>query len=188
MSPFLQHPAFTAGIVLSFNICGGKRSGLSIDFEKEVTDVRKCLSVLKRLEKRYAFLCHDQRPTCTTVTSYCTCHVLWRLKSQSCLCLECCRPPISFKLSYPTPPDVHVGICWSYSCGTDSLNQLHTTGERLGLHPLNWYIPKVDPQRNTGTPIYLFLCHLDRSPTRTRCTRTSRPSRHDTCQYQCVCY
>ncbi|KIK97466.1 hypothetical protein PAXRUDRAFT_10160 [Paxillus rubicundulus Ve08.2h10] len=53
MSPYLQVPAFTAGIVLSFNIWGGKRSGLSIDPEKEMDDVGKCMSVLKRLSQRW---------------------------------------------------------------------------------------------------------------------------------------
>ncbi|KIJ13153.1 hypothetical protein PAXINDRAFT_100848 [Paxillus involutus ATCC 200175] len=53
MSPFLQTPAFTAGIVLAFNIWGGKQSGLSIDPEKEMADVGKCMSVLKRLENRW---------------------------------------------------------------------------------------------------------------------------------------
>ncbi|KIJ13123.1 hypothetical protein PAXINDRAFT_14023 [Paxillus involutus ATCC 200175] len=53
MSPFLQNPAFTAGIVLAFNIWGGKQSGLSIDSEKEMADVGKCMSVLKRLEKQW---------------------------------------------------------------------------------------------------------------------------------------
>ncbi|KAF9220414.1 hypothetical protein BS17DRAFT_344209 [Gyrodon lividus] len=52
-APFLQMPAFTAGIVLLLNIWGGKRSGLSIDPSKEMADVHKCMSVLKRCEKRW---------------------------------------------------------------------------------------------------------------------------------------
>ncbi|KIJ07117.1 hypothetical protein PAXINDRAFT_19682 [Paxillus involutus ATCC 200175] len=53
MSPFLQNPAFAAGIVLAFNIWRGKQSGFSIDPEKEMAEVGKCMSVLKRLEKRW---------------------------------------------------------------------------------------------------------------------------------------
>ncbi|KAF8839740.1 hypothetical protein BDN67DRAFT_904930 [Paxillus ammoniavirescens] len=50
--PFLQMPAFTAGIVLLLNIWGGKRSGLSTDTSKEMADVHKCMAILKRYEKR----------------------------------------------------------------------------------------------------------------------------------------
>ncbi|KAF8834771.1 hypothetical protein BDN67DRAFT_914233 [Paxillus ammoniavirescens] len=51
--PFLQMPAFTAGIVLLLNIWGGKQSGLSTDPSKEMADVHKCMAVLKRCEKRW---------------------------------------------------------------------------------------------------------------------------------------
>ncbi|KIJ21009.1 hypothetical protein PAXINDRAFT_165809 [Paxillus involutus ATCC 200175] len=53
--PFLQMPAFTAGIVLVLNIWGGKRSGLSTDPSKEMADVHKCMAALKRCEKRFPF-------------------------------------------------------------------------------------------------------------------------------------
>ncbi len=45
--------AFTAGIVLLFNIWGGQRSGLSIDPNKEMGDVHKCMKMLHNMETRY---------------------------------------------------------------------------------------------------------------------------------------
>ncbi|KAF9236278.1 fungal-specific transcription factor domain-containing protein [Melanogaster broomeanus] len=51
--PFMQMPAFTAGIVLLLNIWGGKRSGLSTDPSKEMADVHKCMAVLQTIEKRW---------------------------------------------------------------------------------------------------------------------------------------
>ncbi|KIY44293.1 hypothetical protein FISHEDRAFT_51737 [Fistulina hepatica ATCC 64428] len=45
---------FTAGIVLLFNIWGGKRSGMNIDTKKEMVDVHKCMKCLKAIENR----CH----------------------------------------------------------------------------------------------------------------------------------
>jgi hypothetical protein len=44
---------FTSGIVLLLSIWGGKRSGLSIDPNKEMTDVHKCMKTLKDTEKRW---------------------------------------------------------------------------------------------------------------------------------------
>ena len=44
---------FTSGIVLLLSIWGGKRSGLSIDPNKEMTDVHKCMKTLKAAEQRW---------------------------------------------------------------------------------------------------------------------------------------
>ena len=44
---------FTSGIVLLLSIWGGKRSGLSIDPNKEMTDVHKCMKTLKASEQRW---------------------------------------------------------------------------------------------------------------------------------------
>ncbi|KAF8805406.1 hypothetical protein BYT27DRAFT_7193177 [Phlegmacium glaucopus] len=44
---------FTAGIVLVFNIWGGKRSGLALDPNKEMTDVHKCMKALKVMEDKW---------------------------------------------------------------------------------------------------------------------------------------
>jgi hypothetical protein len=44
---------FTSGIVLLLSIWGGKRSGLSIDPNKEMTDVQKCMKTLKAVEQRW---------------------------------------------------------------------------------------------------------------------------------------
>ncbi|KAI0052329.1 hypothetical protein FA95DRAFT_1601990 [Auriscalpium vulgare] len=51
--PHFQLPAFTAGIVLLLNIWGVKRSGVAIDPVKEMTDVHKCMEVLKDAEGRW---------------------------------------------------------------------------------------------------------------------------------------
>ena len=44
---------FSAGIVLLLSIWGGKRSGLSMDPNKEMTDVHKCMKALKMYEGRW---------------------------------------------------------------------------------------------------------------------------------------
>ncbi|PPQ70674.1 hypothetical protein CVT26_014613 [Gymnopilus dilepis] len=44
---------FTSGVVLLLSIWGGKRSGLSIDANREMTDVYKCMSILKATEARW---------------------------------------------------------------------------------------------------------------------------------------
>ena len=44
---------FTSGIVLLLSIWGGKRSGLSIDPNKEMLDVHKCMKSLKASEHRW---------------------------------------------------------------------------------------------------------------------------------------
>ncbi|KAJ3909077.1 fungal-specific transcription factor domain-containing protein [Lentinula edodes] len=51
--PFSQITTFTAGIVLLLNIWGGKRSGLSTDPNKEMTDVYKCMQSLKCCEDKW---------------------------------------------------------------------------------------------------------------------------------------
>ncbi|KAJ4477535.1 fungal-specific transcription factor domain-containing protein [Lentinula aciculospora] len=51
--PFSQISVFTAGIVLLLNIWGGKRSGLSTDTNKEMTDVYKCMEALKSCEEKW---------------------------------------------------------------------------------------------------------------------------------------
>jgi hypothetical protein len=51
--PFVQMAVFTSGIVLLLSIWGGKRSGLSMDPNKEMTDVHKCMRVLRACEKRW---------------------------------------------------------------------------------------------------------------------------------------
>ncbi|EEC00059.1 hypothetical protein MPER_00082, partial [Moniliophthora perniciosa FA553] len=45
--------AFTAGVILLLNIWGGKRSGLSIDPVREMSDVHKCMQVLDECQKRW---------------------------------------------------------------------------------------------------------------------------------------
>ncbi|EGN92361.1 hypothetical protein SERLA73DRAFT_99356 [Serpula lacrymans var. lacrymans S7.3] len=52
-SPYVQMSAFTAGIVLLLNIWGGKRSGLATDPIKEMSDVHKCMQVLRVCERRW---------------------------------------------------------------------------------------------------------------------------------------
>ncbi|KAG7443383.1 uncharacterized protein BT62DRAFT_1078462 [Guyanagaster necrorhizus] len=47
--------AFDAGIILLFNIWGGKRTGLSLDPYKEMDDVHKCMKVLQSLDSRWHF-------------------------------------------------------------------------------------------------------------------------------------
>uniref|UniRef100_A0A0W0EU63 Transcription factor domain-containing protein n=1 Tax=Moniliophthora roreri TaxID=221103 RepID=A0A0W0EU63_MONRR len=51
--PWIQTAAFTAGVILLLNIWGGKRSGLSIDPVKEMSDVHKCMQVLHECQKRW---------------------------------------------------------------------------------------------------------------------------------------
>ena len=46
-------PVFTSGVVLLLSIWGGKRSGLSMDPNKEMVDVHKCMKVLKASEARW---------------------------------------------------------------------------------------------------------------------------------------
>ena len=45
---------FTSGVALLLNFWGAKRCGLSTDFQKEMTDIRKCIDFLGANEKRYA--------------------------------------------------------------------------------------------------------------------------------------
>ena len=45
-------PALSAGIVLLFNIWGGKNSGLATDPEKGMADVHKCMEYLRWGESR----------------------------------------------------------------------------------------------------------------------------------------
>ncbi|KAK7027260.1 Gypsy retrotransposon integrase-like protein 1 [Paramarasmius palmivorus] len=51
--PWAQSYIFTAGVVLLLNIWGGKRSGLTIDPVKEMSDVHKCMQALQVCEKRW---------------------------------------------------------------------------------------------------------------------------------------
>ncbi|KAJ3733132.1 hypothetical protein DFJ43DRAFT_1069396 [Lentinula guzmanii] len=51
--PFSQIAIFTAGIVLLLNIWGGRRSGLSTDPNKEMTDVYKCMQALRSNEDKW---------------------------------------------------------------------------------------------------------------------------------------
>ncbi|EDR09003.1 uncharacterized protein LACBIDRAFT_296682 [Laccaria bicolor S238N-H82] len=51
--PLLQLPAFTSGIVLLVGIWGGKRSGLSIDPNKEMLSAYKCMRMLRKSEDRW---------------------------------------------------------------------------------------------------------------------------------------
>ncbi|KAF9463753.1 fungal-specific transcription factor domain-containing protein [Collybia nuda] len=51
--PPIQTTAFSSGVVLLLNIWGGKRSGITTDPNKEMTDVHKCMSVLKMSETRW---------------------------------------------------------------------------------------------------------------------------------------
>ncbi|KDQ52727.1 hypothetical protein JAAARDRAFT_702130 [Jaapia argillacea MUCL 33604] len=51
--PHLLMPVFSAAIVLLLNIWGGKRSGLSTDPAKEMTEVHKCMQLLKMSEHRF---------------------------------------------------------------------------------------------------------------------------------------
>ena len=46
-------PIFTSGVVLLLSIWGGKRSGLSMDPNREMEDVHKCMMVLKASEARW---------------------------------------------------------------------------------------------------------------------------------------
>ncbi|KAK2459718.1 hypothetical protein APHAL10511_008252 [Amanita phalloides] len=52
-APWTFMAGFTAGIVLLLNIWGGKRSGLSTDTQKEMSEVHKCMSMLRSCEERY---------------------------------------------------------------------------------------------------------------------------------------
>uniref|UniRef100_A0A0W0F039 Zn(2)-C6 fungal-type domain-containing protein n=1 Tax=Moniliophthora roreri TaxID=221103 RepID=A0A0W0F039_MONRR len=51
--PVNQAAVFNAGVVLLLNIWGGRRSGLSIDPNREMADVHKCMHVLQMCEKRW---------------------------------------------------------------------------------------------------------------------------------------
>ncbi|KAF5381669.1 hypothetical protein D9615_005628 [Tricholomella constricta] len=51
--PPLQTAAFSAGVVLLLSIWGGKRSGLSTDFDREMGDVKKCMDILQASESRW---------------------------------------------------------------------------------------------------------------------------------------
>ncbi|KAG5643433.1 hypothetical protein DXG03_000941 [Asterophora parasitica] len=61
--PFIPSPrkaataAFSSGVVLLLSIWGGKRAGLSTDFDREMADVKKCMDVLKGSETRCDILC-----------------------------------------------------------------------------------------------------------------------------------
>ena len=50
--PHIQIAAFTAGIVLLLNLWGAKKSGGFVDFNTQMTDVRKCMDVLRCIEER----------------------------------------------------------------------------------------------------------------------------------------
>ncbi|KAJ7141277.1 fungal-specific transcription factor domain-containing protein [Mycena epipterygia] len=52
-SPQLVKAAFDSAIVLMLNVSGGTRSGLSIDTERELVDVYKCMSFLRQSERRW---------------------------------------------------------------------------------------------------------------------------------------
>lgn len=47
-----QLGTFAAGMVLLLNFWGAKRCGLSTDFQKEMTDIKKCIDVLGAIGKR----------------------------------------------------------------------------------------------------------------------------------------
>lgn len=51
--PHLTMPIFTSGIVLLLNIWGGKRSGININPVKEMEDVHRCMSALRKSENRW---------------------------------------------------------------------------------------------------------------------------------------
>ncbi|KAG5732686.1 Activator of stress genes 1 [Termitomyces sp. T112] len=51
--PPLTTAAFSAGVVLLLSIWGGRRSGLPMDFDKEMVDVKKCMDVLALAEVRW---------------------------------------------------------------------------------------------------------------------------------------
>lgn len=51
--PQLQIAVFSSGIVLLLNIWGAKKTGQFIDFDKQMSDVRKCMHVLQSVEDRY---------------------------------------------------------------------------------------------------------------------------------------
>ncbi|KAL0564763.1 Gypsy retrotransposon integrase-like protein 1 [Marasmius crinis-equi] len=53
LSPLSHVHVFNAGIVLLLNIWSGRRSGLSSDPDKEMSDVHKCMSVLRKAETRW---------------------------------------------------------------------------------------------------------------------------------------
>ncbi|KAJ7685586.1 hypothetical protein DFH06DRAFT_1358159 [Mycena polygramma] len=44
---------FDSAVVLLLNVCGGSRSGLSIDIERELEDVYKCMKLLRQTEARW---------------------------------------------------------------------------------------------------------------------------------------
>ncbi|KAJ6490649.1 hypothetical protein C8R47DRAFT_454801 [Mycena vitilis] len=44
---------FDSAVVLLLNVCGGSRSGLSIDIEREMEDVYKCMKLLRQTEARW---------------------------------------------------------------------------------------------------------------------------------------
>ena len=49
---------FSAAIVLLLNIWSGRRSGISFDEKKELSDVHKCMKTLQIFEKQYVVI-HD---------------------------------------------------------------------------------------------------------------------------------
>ncbi|KAF8330639.1 fungal-specific transcription factor domain-containing protein [Amanita rubescens] len=49
---FVQLGTFTSGITLLLNFWGAKRCGLSTDFQKEMTDIKKCIDVLDAIDKQ----------------------------------------------------------------------------------------------------------------------------------------
>ncbi|KAG6901646.1 hypothetical protein C0995_009645 [Termitomyces sp. Mi166 len=51
--PPLTTAAFSAGVVLLLSIWGGRRSGLTTDFDKEMVNVKKCMDVLALAEVRW---------------------------------------------------------------------------------------------------------------------------------------
>ncbi|KAF8330637.1 fungal-specific transcription factor domain-containing protein [Amanita rubescens] len=50
---YVQLGTFTSGVTLLLSFWGAKRCGLSTDYQKEMTDIRKCIDVLGAIEKRW---------------------------------------------------------------------------------------------------------------------------------------
>jgi hypothetical protein len=46
---------FTSGLIISFNVWGGQKSGLLSNAAKEMAKVQICLNVFKEGEKRHVF-------------------------------------------------------------------------------------------------------------------------------------
>ncbi|KAL5525563.1 hypothetical protein ACEPAG_6899 [Sanghuangporus baumii] len=52
--PQIQIASFTAGVVLLLNIWGAKKSGQFVDWEKQMSDVRKCMQALRCIEDQFS--------------------------------------------------------------------------------------------------------------------------------------